>query len=240
MKAEGLLRESKLDEAVDSLSEHLKDNPGDSQGRTFLFELLCFRGEYDRAAKHLALLGNRTKDAAVGALLYESALHAEKLRAGMFETGDLPTPLAEDASRLRGSLNGKPFSSLLDADPRIGARLEVFAAGDYLWVPLSQVASIEMGPPTRLRDLLWASAVLRMSEKFRQRELGEVLLPVLSPLSFQHPDAQVRLGRVTEWCRDEQGREAPYGQKMLVADGVEIPFLEIRKVEIAQSEAAAR
>ena len=78
MKAEGLLRESKLDEAVDSFSEHLKDNPEDSQGRTFLFELLCFRGDYDRASTHLKMLGGQSKDAGVGALLYEGALHAER------------------------------------------------------------------------------------------------------------------------------------------------------------------
>ena len=238
MKAELLLREGKLDEAVEVLGEQLRDDPTDNRSRTFLFELLCFRGDYDRASGHLKLLGSRSKDAGVGALLYEGALHAERLRMGMFRDNDLPGPLPEDASKFTGTLNGSGFTSLTDADPRIGARLEVFAAGDYLWIPFSQIASIEMKAPVRLRDLLWASAVVNMGPRYQQRDLGEVLLPVLCPLSCDHPDDQVRLGRVSEWCRDEQGRELPYGQKMLLVDGEEFPFLEIRKLEIVQAAAA--
>jgi type VI secretion system protein ImpE len=237
MKAERLLREGKLDEAVEALGGVLRENPADTRSRTFLFELLCFRGEYDRASSHLKLLGSQSKDAGVGALLYEGALHAERLREGMFRDDDLPGPLSHDGSALSGSLNGRSFTSLSDADPRIGARLEVFAGGDYLWIPLNQVASIEMKAPARLRDLLWASAVLQMGPAYRQRDLGEVLLPVLCPLTFQDPDDQVRLGRVTEWCRDEQGREFPLGQKMLLVDGEEFPFLEVRKLEISQAAA---
>jgi type VI secretion system protein ImpE len=237
MKAEQLLREGKLDEAVQALGEQLRENPTDTRSRTFLFELLCFRGDYDRASGHLKLLGSQSKDAGVGALLYEGALHAERLRAGMFRDDDLPAPLPEGASGLGGSLNGRSFTSLSDADPRIGARLEIFAGGDYLWIPLNQVTSIEMKAPARLRDLLWASAVLEMGPAYQQRDLGEVLLPVLCPLSFQDPDDQVRLGRVTEWCRDAQGREFPLGQKMLLVDGEEFPFLEVRKLEISQAAA---
>jgi type VI secretion system protein ImpE len=237
MTAELLLREGKLDEAVKALGEQLRENPTDTRSRTFLFELLCFRGEYDRASGHLKLLGNQSKDAGVGALLYEGALHAERLREGMFRDDDLPAPLPDGACGLTGSLNGRAFTSLSDADPRIGARLEIFAGGDYLWIPLNQIASIEMKPPARLRDLLWASAVLQMGPAYQQRDLGEVLLPVLCPLSFQDPDDQVRLGRVTEWYRDEQGREFPLGQKMLLVDGEEFPFLEVRKLEISQAAA---
>ena len=155
----------------------------------------------------------------------------------MFRDGDLPAPLPEGASGIAGSLNGRPFTSLSDADPRIGARLEVFAGGDYLWIPLNQVASIEMNAPARLRDLLWASAVIEMGPAYEQKDLEEVLLPVICPLSFQEPDDQVRLGRVTEWYRDEQDREFPLGQKMLLVDGEEFPFLEVRKLEISQAAA---
>jgi type VI secretion system protein ImpE len=237
MSAERLLREGKLDEAVKTLGDELRDNPGNIRSRTFLFELLCFRGDYDRASTHLKMLGSQSKDAGVGALLYEGALHAERLRESMFRTGDFPGPLPEGAAAISGTLNGRPFTSLTDADPRIGARLEIFAGGDYLWIPLNQVASIEMKPPARLRDLLWASAVLKMGPAYRQRDLGEVLLPVLCPLSFQDSDDQVRLGRVTEWYRDERGLEFPAGQKMLLVDGEEFPFLEMRKLEVHQAAA---
>ena len=86
----------------------------------------------------------------------------------------------------------------------------------------------EIEPPKRLRDLLWIPAKLKTGPSFRSRELGEILVPAVSPLSSQHPDDEVRLGRVTEWCEDEAGEVAPFGQKDTVVDGEEVPVLEIR------------
>ena len=241
MNAEALLHEGKLNEAVQALGERLRENPQDSRSRTFLFELLCFSGEYDRAGKHLALLADAGKDAKVGALLYQSALHAERIRSDMFLNENFPGSLGSEEPPIRGVLNGKTFSSLRDGDERLGARLEVFAAGDYLWVPLRHVASLEIKPPSRLRDLLWIPAVLRMSPSFGQQELGEVLLPALAPLTFRHPDPQVRLGRRTEWSLDEHEREIASGQKTLIVDDAEeIPFLEIRTLEIEQTAVAGQ
>lgn len=239
MEAEALLRKGELDEAVRALSESLRDHPEDQRSRTFLFELLCFQGDYDRAGKHLTLLAGTSSEAAAGALLYAGALHAEETRKAMFEKEDYPASLPGDAALTGGVWNGKAFSSLSDADPRLGPRLEVFAAGEYMWLPFRHIASLEVRPPERLRDLLWARASVRMRSGHDQRELGELLLPALTPLTFQHPDGAVRLGRVTEWCRDEQGRENPYGAKMLLIDGEEVPLLELRKLEMAEPSGAA-
>ena len=89
-----------------------------------------------------------------------------------------------------------------------------------------------MEPPKSLRDLLWAPATVSCGPSYQSRDLGEVLLPTLAPLSWRHSDDEVRLGRVTEWCEDESGAEAQYGLKMLLVDGEEIPFLEVRDLEI--------
>jgi len=84
MAAQELFRAGKLNEAVQALVVEVRDNPTDIRRRTFLFELLCFQGEYDRAEKHLHLLADATPDAKMGAVLYFSALHAERLRAETF------------------------------------------------------------------------------------------------------------------------------------------------------------
>ena len=68
-------------------------------------------------------------------------------------------------------------------------------------------------------------------------ELGEVLLPALSPFSFRSDDDNVRLGRATVWEEDENGEEIPFGQKMLLVDGEEFPLLEVRTLEIASADA---
>jgi len=56
----------------------LRDNPTDTRRRIFLFELLCFAGEYDRAEKQLDVLAQSGPEAATGALLYRAALAAER------------------------------------------------------------------------------------------------------------------------------------------------------------------
>ncbi len=227
---EQLIREGKLDEAIVTLSAHLRDNPQDTRLRSVLFESLSFSGDYERAAKHLAILAEGSPDAQMGALLYHGALHAEQLRREMFEKDTYPGPGVSQS--VGGVLNGKPFQEISDADPRIGPRLEVFGAGDYFWIPFQQIESIDIEPPKRFRDLLWIPARVTTSPQLEQRELGEVLLPALTPLTFQHSSDEVRLGRITEWCVDEQGRERPYGQKMLLVDDEEIPILEVRRLEI--------
>jgi type VI secretion system protein ImpE len=228
--ANDLYRAGKLDEAIQALGASLRDDPTDSQRRTFLFELLCFAGEYDRAEKQLEVLGQGGKNSQLGALVYHGALHAERTRHEMFRTGSYPRgPAPRPVS---GTLNGKPFSSLTDADPRIGARLEVYAAGQYTWIPFEHLLSIRMEAPKRLRDLLWAPAIVRPGPGFRNYELGEVLIPVLAPLSAQHADREVRLGRVTEWEELPDGEQVPMGQKLLLVDDEEFPILEVRQLEI--------
>ncbi len=237
MKAGQLFQAGKLNEAVQALSAELRDNPTDTQRRTFLFELLCFAGAYDRAEKQLDVLAQGNQDAQMGALLYHGALHAERTRTELFQKREYPKAAAEnEPAPVSGILNGKPFESFEDADPRIGARLEIYAAGQYMWLPLEHIASIEMGPPKRLRDLLWAPALVRTGPAFKGRELGEVLLPVLTPLAFLSADDAVRLGRMTVWQEVESGLIAPAGQKMFLVDDEEVPVLELRSLEFNAPE----
>jgi type VI secretion system protein ImpE len=231
MTAGQLFQAGKLDQAVQALGAELRDNPGDVQRRTFLFELLCFAGAYDRAEKHLDVLAQGGKDAQLGALLYAGALHAERSRTELFQKREYPKPAGESAAPLTGTLNGQPFESFEDADPRIGARLEVYAAGQYLWLPLEHIDSIEMEAPKRLRDLLWSPALVRTGPAFQGRELGEVLIPALTPLAFLNADDAVRLGRLTVWQEIEDGDVAPAGQKMFLVDDEEFAFLELRQLE---------
>lgn len=235
MRAKQLFQAGQLTEAIQALGAELRDNPADTQRRTFLFELLCFAGEYDRAEKQLNVLAGDDSQKQMGAVLYHSALHAERLRHDLFEKKNFP--LSEAKTR-PGTLNGQAFETIEDADPRIGPRLELFAAGAYLWIPFQHITSIEMQAPKRLRDTLWAAALVRTGPEFREKELGEVLLPAIAPFSWKSADGNVKLGRATEWIETEDGDAVPVGQKMLLVDGEEFPFLEIRKLEFAEPEAS--
>ena len=98
------------------------------------------------------------------------------------------------------------------------------------------LALVEMQPPKRLRDLLWAPATIHTGPAFQGgSDLGQVLLPVLSPFSSKHADDAVRLGHKTVWETSADGAEVPFGQKMLLVDGEEVPLLEMRKLEFRQA-----
>jgi len=236
MNARQLFQAGRLDEAIDALGAEVRDNPTDAQRRAFLFELLCFAGQYDRAEKQLNVLGSGGRDAEMGALLYHAALHAERLRQDMFEKQNFPV---SSAKVVGGTINGQPFETISDADPRIGPRLEVFAAGQYMWLPFEHIDSVRCEAPKRLRDLLWAPAIVRPAETFKGLEMGEAILPAIAPLTWRHPDPAVRLGRVTEWADLSDGDQAPVGQKMLLVDDEEFPILELRELEITHVPASS-
>ena len=240
MNPQDLYRAGRLTDAIKALGAELRDNPTDVKRRTFLFELLCFAGEWERADKQLEVLSEAGPQSEMGVMLYRSALFAERQRQDLFERGEFPTEKDDDESDRGGQANGKPFSYFADADPRTGARLELFAAGNYLLLPLEHVASIQIPPPKRLRDLLWTPAAVRTTPSFKGTELGEVLLPVLAPFSWKHPDEAVRLGRMTVWEKPEgQEYPVPFGQKMWLVDEEEIPFLELRALEFNPASVAA-
>ena len=238
MNSRELYQAGNLDEAVQALGSELRNDPTDLKRRTFLFELLCFTGEYDRAEKQLDILADAGKEAAMGTLLYRSALQAARTRRDMFEKKTFPLGSLPDGRGSEGTLNGQAFETIEDADPRIGARLEVFAAGAYLWLPFEHIASVRTEPPKRLRDLIWIPAILQTGPKCKGLDLGEVLLPVLTPLVSKHPQNSVRLGRETVW-EEADGETVPAGQKLLLVDGEEIPILEVRNLLFAASSAAA-
>jgi len=235
MTATELYKAGRLTEAIQAISAEVRDHPTDVRRRTFLFELLCFAGDFGRAEKHLNVLAEAGPDAATGVLVYRAALHAEKMRNDLFSRKEYPVVV--DAPPVSGTWNGQPFESIEDGDPRVGPRLEIYAAGQCMWLPLAHIATVKIQAPKRVRDLIWAPAIVLTGEAFKGTELGEVLMPALFPLSSRHPDDAVKLGRATVWA-DEEGEPVPYGQKTMLVDGEEMPILELRELEITQAESA--
>src|SRR5262249_34167137 len=77
-------------------------------------------------------------------------------------------------------------------------------------------------------------ALVKTGPKFKDKDLGEVLLPVLAPFTARRSDDSVRLGRATEW--DEvDGESVPFGQRCWLIDGEEVPLLEVRKIEFTRA-----
>lgn len=136
------------------------------------------------------------------------------------------------APTVTGTLNGKPFKSLMDGDDILGTVLEVMAKGEYFWVPLEAIATIAMNPPRFPRDLIWAPARLETHGS----ESGEVYLPALYANSFSHAEDEVKLGRTTDWVETENGPVTGRGGKVFLMDEETIPLLGWRELIIDGGE----
>lgn len=238
MDAKSLYQEGKLSEAIAALNAEVRDRPTDVQRRTFLFELLCFAGDYERATKQLDVLARSDPEATLGIMAYGRILECEQERAQMFTEGTFPET-TQEARPVRGRLNGEPFERLEDADPRVGARLELYLGGQYSWIPLEHLTHVTVEQPRKLRDLLWCPANLQGGTALESVDFGGALLPALTAAASRDEDDLVRLGRVTRWIDLADGLEAPMGQKMLLVDDEDFPMLEVRELEIEGPSAAS-
>jgi type VI secretion system protein ImpE len=163
-------------------------------------------------------------------------LHMEAavlLRAGQTaEAVRLLGEAREQRSKLAGTCDGKAFEDICDLDDLTSSFFEVLTAmGDYYWVPMDRVESIEFAPPTRPRDLLWRRAHLTV----RDIPDADVYFPVLYAGSAADATESIRLGRATEW-RGENG--APIrgaGQRVFLVGDEDRSILELKKLAIGNS-----
>jgi type VI secretion system protein ImpE len=141
--------------------------------------------------------------------------------------------LVDDAfPTLSGSLDGVPFDEFRDCDDLDATILEVIILRDYAWVPLEQVRLLEITPPERPRDLIWAPARLTMMDESQR----SVYLPVLYHRSYEHHDEQVKLGRATDWMQADNGTALGSGMRTWLAGEQAAALLECRRLEFAASQ----
>ncbi len=96
--AKELFQAGELRAAIEELTREVKANPSDTSRRTFLFELLCFAGEWDRAEKQLDVLGHQSAQAEIGVQAYRNNIKAERARQRLFSEGLKPHFLADPPS----------------------------------------------------------------------------------------------------------------------------------------------
>lgn len=244
MTAKQLLDDGRLGEAIDRLTADLKARPDDAEGRIFLFELLGFAGQWDRAGKHLDVLGATVADpqAAVGAGLYARLLESERQRDRLFKDGVRPRFALEPPEEVMLHLQaveavrqGRPE----EARSALGRAAELHRAtpGRSASGPFDDLRDADdlLGPvlevfaPVGYCWVPWQHVqFLEVSKPTQLRDLlwlparlatfdgqlGEVHLPNLYPSSSSSGDELVRLGRRTDWEELPGGIVRGLGQKV--------------------------
>jgi type VI secretion system protein ImpE len=261
MKPAELYKAGRLSDAVNAQIGEVKANPADHARRLFLFELLVFTGDLDRARRQVDAVQYTEPELEIAQMAYRKLLDAEQKRRQLFANGLKPEFLAEApehvslrleaVNRMRekrtaeaaatlakaqestpaveGLLNKKAFTALRDCDDLFSGVLEVMSQGNYFWVPFEQIDTLAMNAPKFPRDLIWVPARLEV----RNGPAGDVFLPALYPQSHEHPDDQVKLGRMTDWQGAEGEPVRGVGLRMFLVGDDDISLLEWRQLEMA-------
>jgi len=249
--------------AIDSLIQIVKQKPTDSQARIFLFELSLFSGEWERAEKQLEVIAQMDIESAFGAKVYQQCIAAERKRARYFSESLNPEFVTEVPEYIYGLLNANnylregdsakareildeveekrpAFSCQVNGEKREDFRdyndltscvMEVFIRDSYVWVPLEQISAIEFAPLRSLRDLFWRQAKIMALNG----TAGEVFIPGIYSASWKSQDAEIQLGRATDW--QDAGNEVyiGLGQKIFF-DGNPKPMFELEKIIFSADE----
>ncbi len=262
-----LYQAGQLQEAIQALTAEVRAKPADGPTRIFLFELLAFAGEWDRAEKQIDVLGQAGPNEAVAVQVYRANIQAERARERLFSEGlhphflNEPPPhvdrhlealnriregnfaearaildkAEEDRPALPGSLNGRPFEDFRDADDLVAPVLELIVKDKYTWLPFEQIRRMEVSPPGKLRDLVWARAKVEALDG----TVGDVFIPALYAATCRNADDQVRLGRMTTWIPLSEDLSRGAGLKTFQAGDEDVALFEARSVEFRPPDASA-
>jgi type VI secretion system protein ImpE len=261
MTAKELFDAGKLSAAIDQLNQDIKANPRDSRSRVFLFELLCFAGDFQRAERQLDTVSQLSGDVNVeiGSQVYKNLLAAEKSRSNFFQKGGQPKFLAkvptyanshlEAINDLRETRTAR-IDQLMEAATSIRPTLSGKADGkpfndfrdcDDLLAPFLEVIvhTDYIWLPFEDISSIEIAAPKRLRDLLwipatiakRDGPLGEVFLPVRYFGSSESSDDALRLGRMTDWKNITEATILGVGQRIFLIDDAEYPILEIRKIE---------
>jgi type VI secretion system protein ImpE len=167
-------------------------------------------------------------------LLLEASVRYREGAAG--EAAELLAQAEAQRPTVSGVCDGQPFRGFRDLDDLTSCVLEVLTVnGDYYWVPVARVDSIEFQPPSRPRDLLWrrAHVVVRGGPE------GDVFLPVLYPGAAREADDQARLGRLTDWNGSQGEPVRGVGQRIFLVGGQDRPIMELHTLTFDEPAPAA-
>ncbi|HEY8462179.1 MAG TPA: type VI secretion system accessory protein TagJ [Blastocatellia bacterium] len=93
--AKELFDSGQLQAAIEEVTREVKANPTDTSRRIFLFGLLCFAGEWDRAEKQLDVIGDQDPQSDIGARIYRHNIAAERKRRRTLAGNEFPDFILE-------------------------------------------------------------------------------------------------------------------------------------------------
>jgi type VI secretion system protein ImpE len=262
MNASELFEAGQLQAAIDAQTQEVRAKPADQAARLFLFELMLYAGDVDRARKQIDVLryGNPKAQAAVQ--MYKFALDAEQMRRRVLEGKETPKSLTAAPDHVMDRLEAlKKYAGgeaaagdqLLDqanaATPGVkatinGKSVEGLRDADDLFGTVLEVfgsggaycwVPLEQVESITMNPPRTPRDVLMIPANLTLRDgpSGDVLLPALYAGSHASPDDALRLGRATDWASDESRPTRGIGGKLfLLGEAGTLPLLHWRELTV--------
>lgn len=257
-RAKALYDSGDLSAALEEITREVKASPSDMPRRVFLFELLCFAGEWERASRQLDVIGHQGVGTEIGAQVYRNCLRAELERARVLRDGLQPHFLAEPPAYVDAHLGA--FGRLRAGDtagarelldraeeerPALAGSIDGklfrdFRDYDDFFAPVLEVIVHDKYtwlPYEQIKSVRFEppSQLRDLVWATANIETAEsemrALVPVLYAGSGAHGDDLVRLGRATDWRELGPELYAGAGLRVYAVDGEEVPALEVRSLE---------
>ena len=242
------------------MKQEVRKAPRDARLRTFLFQLFCIFGEWDRALNQLTVASELDPGAIPMAQTYRALIRCEILRGKIFAGTRTPTIFGNPEpwmslliEAIRGTASGamaeaarlrdEAFEQAPTSTGTIGEeRFEWVADADPRLGPMLE--GIVEGryvwiPFHRIAQILVEEPTdLRdqvwMPVEFTWANGGQAVgfVPTRYPGSSDAQDVSLALATRTEW--QDQGHDwfFGFGQRMLATDNGEVPLMDLRRLRI--------
>ncbi len=135
------------------------------------------------------------------------------------------------------NIDGVECEWISDGDSRLGPVCEVFANGQYYWVPFESCAALKIEKPVDMRDLVWAPAELILPNEGRVPALIPTRYPETAALIREDADP-LKLSRITEWLEQGSDQWFGLGQRAWMTNVGEHALLDTRSITMNAAEAA--
>lgn len=263
-EAKDLFAAGRVNEAIDQLLRQVKANPNDVGARTFLFELSCLVGDWERAERQLDVLGHQSTKAQLGVMVYRANINAERERQRVFTEGGQPHFLREPPAyidlhvdALRQLNNGQTAEARATLDraeeerPAIAGKLngqpfDDFRDYDDFVAPVVELIVKDKYvwlPLEQIKSIqITAPKQLRdmiwASARIQALDgtVGEVYMPTLYSGTSGAENDQVRLGRMTQWKQFSDDLYMAQGLRLFLIDGEDKTVFEASQVDFSGSQ----
>lgn len=257
-EAKSKLDAGDLKGAVESALSTVKANPTDVAARTFLFELSCFSGDWERAEKQLEVIGHQDANAMIGALMFRQNFHNERNRAKLFSDGLSPefvTAKPTYIDDLLSAINRIREGSMLEARTMLdkveeerpafpcevnGVKFSDFRDYNDVTMCVLEVFikdSYVWLPFEQIQSIKFTKPKtlrdlfwVQAEIEMRSGTAGEMFIPALYSSSWKSENDQVRLGRMTDWKDAGEDVFIGEGMRLFWMDGTDRSMLDIESI----------